>query len=83
MADIKFVKATVTNTSGGPKVLNAKDIRVLQAGETAEDVEISEAELEAAKGTEWFGFGKAAAKAADPLDHDGDGRKGGAAPAKG
>lgn len=58
MSDL--TKQTITNVSGGPKVVNAVPTVTLQAGESAE-VEMTAAELKVAKGTEWFEFGKAAA----------------------
>lgn len=65
MADQKTVKHVVTNTTGGPKVLNAITPGILKAGDSTDDpVEMTEAEYEAAKATGWFKFGSAA-KAAD------------------
>lgn len=63
MADTK--KFTVTNTHSGPRVLNSVPVRVLQPGETVEDVEMTDAEHAIAKAGEWFEFGKAAAAKAD------------------
>ncbi len=76
----KTVKQVVTNVSDGPKIINSIPPVILQAGQSTDGpVELTEAEVAAAKDGEWFKFGAAAAKAAaDPLDHDGDGRKGGA-----
>lgn len=69
MSEIKFVKATITNNSGGPKVLNARPVVTLQDGETADDVEISEAELSAAATTGWFEIeGDEPAAEPGPLD---------------
>jgi len=70
-----MAKHIVTNVSDGPRIINASPAILLRPGESTPDaVEISPEEYEVAKGTNWFAFG---AKAADPLDHDGDGRKGG------
>lgn len=82
----KTVKHVVVNVTNGPKVLNSMPPGVLAAGDsTDEPVEMTEAEYETAKKTGWFEFGAKAAKAAkdaaDPLDHDNNGKKGGAAPA--
>lgn len=63
----------ITNISSGPKSIwsaAAKEMVFVHAGETVE-AEIDEAEREAADPA-WFSF------ELDPLDHDGDGRKGGA-----
>lgn len=82
----KTVKHIVVNITDGPKILNAMPPGLLAAGDsTDEPVEMTEAEFESAKATGWFEFGAKAAKAAkaaDPLDHDADGKKGGTAPAK-
>lgn len=64
MADPKFSKQTVTNISLGPRILNSREGHILQPGETVEDVDVNEAELEIAKSTGYFEFGKAAAKRA-------------------
>ena len=64
--------AKVTNISTGPRGAYLGGVLVMaEAGETIEADDFSE---------EWFAkAGSADAKAAaDPLDHDGDGRKGGA-----
>lgn len=53
MADLQ--KLTITNVSGGPKVVNAVPIVTLQPGESR-DVEMIDAEVKVAKGTEWFEF---------------------------
>lgn len=83
MAEEKTVKHIVVNVSNGPKVLNSMPPGVLNAGDsTDEPVEMTEAEFKIAEATGWFEFGAKAAKEADPLDHDGNGKKGGAAPAK-
>lgn len=64
-----------TNYTQGTKGLNTVTGLVhVEAGKTV-DVDISEAEAAAAKATGWF------SKPKDPLDHDDDGKKGGAAPA--
>lgn len=64
MADApKTEKVTLTNVSGGPKVVNAVPIITLHHGESA-DVEMTEGELAVAKGHDWFEFGKAAASKA-------------------
>lgn len=61
----KMTKATFTNVTDGPRVVNAVPIVTLQAGESTDgDIDISQAELDVAKGTGWFDFGKAAAKKA-------------------
>lgn len=60
----KFTKHTITNVSGGPKVINSPQGHILQAGQVAEDVELNEAELASAKATGYFEFGAAAAKRA-------------------
>lgn len=58
MADVKTAKITVSNTTDGPKVLNAyPSAMVLAAGETA-DVEMTEAEAAVAIVSEWFAFAK-------------------------
>lgn len=55
----KMTKATVTNVTDGPRVLNAQPIVTLQPGESTDgDVNISQAELDVAKSTGWFDFGK-------------------------
>ena len=67
-----MAKHTFTNVSGGPRIVNGSDGPVsIQPGQSAE-VEISDAELKSAKSTEWFEFGKAAAKEAAKAD---DGEK--------
>lgn len=48
-----MAKHTIKNMTDGPKVLNAVPVIVLQAGETAE-VEIVDAEFDAAILSEWF-----------------------------
>jgi hypothetical protein len=67
----------LTNYTSGPKGVHTKDLGLVyvNGGETSEDLNISEGELKAAKATGWF------SKPKDPLDHDEDGKKGGAAPA--
>jgi hypothetical protein len=66
MAEQKIAKHVVTNITGGPKVLNSLPPTILQAGASTDgSVEMTEGEYEAAKATEWFKFGSAAAKAAD------------------
>lgn len=79
MAEPKIVKHVVTNSSDGPKIVNALTPVILQPGESTDGaVEMTEAEYAVAKDGGYFAFGAAAAKAAaDPLDHDGNGRKGG------
>ena len=68
--------AKFTNFTQGPKGLNTEaGLVYLDAGQTVE-VEISEAEANASKATGWF------SKPKDPLDHDNDGKKGGAAAPK-
>lgn len=64
----------------GPKGDDGKDtvgdLVMAESGETIEGdfIDVND---------EWFAKdGTKAAKAADPLDHDGDGKKGGVAPAK-
>lgn len=65
MAEQKIVKHVVTNITRGPKVLNCIPPGLLAAGDSTDDpVEMTEAEYEVAKGTGWFKFGAAAAKAA-------------------
>lgn len=62
MAEVKKVKHVVTNVTNGPKVLNSLPIVTLQPGQSTEGaVELTEAEFDSAKGTEWFKFGAAAA----------------------
>lgn len=57
MAETKFAKHTVTNTTPGPKILNTRNGGILlHAGETTEAIELSEAEFAVAKSTEWFDF---------------------------
>lgn len=66
----------ITNTQKGPRGLNTKAGSILiEPGESV-DVELEAAELKVAKSTDWFSFGK------DALDHDNDGKKGGAAAPK-
>jgi hypothetical protein len=63
----------ITNISSGPKSIwsaAAKEMVFVPAGATVE-AEIDASEREAANPA-WFSF------ELDPLDHDGDGRKGGA-----
>lgn len=68
--------AKFTNYTQGPKGLNTLAGLVhVEAGQTV-DVEISDEEAAASKKTGWFSAPK------DPLDHDGDGKKGGAAAPK-
>lgn len=58
MADVKMIKVHAANQTNGPKVLNASPIVTLQAGQSTDgEIEISEAELAAAKKTDWFKFG--------------------------
>lgn len=59
-----MAKQTITNVSGGPKLVNSVAGAVLIAPNASEEVNISDAELKVAKGTEWFEFGAAAAKSA-------------------
>jgi hypothetical protein len=61
MAEPKFSKQTITNVSGGPKIINGRSAVLLQHGETVEDVEINDAEFDVAKSSGYFEFGKAAA----------------------
>lgn len=50
-----MAKVALINVSGGPKVLNALPVIVLQAGQgTDGEVEISDAELAAVEATGWF-----------------------------
>lgn len=64
----------VTNISNGPRGAYLSGVLVMaERGETIEADDFTE---------EWFAkVGSADAKAADPLDHDGDGHKGGSKPA--
>lgn len=65
---------TVKNISDGPRVINATPPVALQPGDEVEGLTISDVELSIASKTGWFEIdGKT-----DPLDHDGDGKKGGA-----
>lgn len=65
-----------TNYTSGPKgVHTATGLVYVDAGQTSEDLDVSEGEAAAAKATGWF------SKPKDPLDHDDDGKKGGAAAA--
>lgn len=65
----------ITNISRGPRGINTVDgQRIINVGEAIE-AELSEVELEGSKETGWFEFGKP-----DPLDHDGNGKKGGSLP---
>lgn len=64
----------VKNITDGPKIINGEPNVVLQAGEERDDLVISDAELASARGTGWFEIDGSI----DPLDHDGDGKKGGA-----
>ena len=69
--------AKLTNYTSGPKgVHTVGGLVYVDAGKTSEDLDISEGELKAAKATGWF------SKPTDPLDHDNDGKKGGAAAPK-
>lgn len=71
-----------TNYTAGPKgVHTANGLVYIDAGKTSEDLDVSEGEAKAAKATGWFSKAAADAEAADPLDHDADGKKGGSAPA--
>jgi hypothetical protein len=67
----------LTNYTPGPKGVHTEDqgLIYIGGGQTSEDLNISDGELKAAKATGWF------SKQKDPLDHDDDGKKGGAAPA--
>lgn len=67
------------NISTGDRGLYTTDgLLMVPAGATTEDVTLAENE---APNEEWFAKARSAA-AKDPLDHDADGKKGGAAPAK-
>ncbi len=70
-----------TNISDGPRGLRTTEgLVMVERGETVEGVLADGEDLN----EEWFAkAGSAVAKeaAADPLDHDGDGHKGGAKPA--
>ena len=70
MADApKTGKHVVTNTSDGPRMLNAMPPIVLKAGESTDgSVEMTEAEQDGAEKSGWFKFGAAAAKAAKADD---------------
>jgi len=64
----------VKNITDGPKIINATPIAILQGGEEQDDLTVSDAELASASKTGWFEIdGKV-----DPLDHDANGKKGGA-----
>ena len=70
------------NISTGDRGLyTVEGLIMVPAGATTEDVDLAKDEV---LNEEWFAKdgSKAAKDAADPLDHDGDGRKGGTAPAK-
>lgn len=67
--------AKLTNYTAGPKGVHALQGLVYIDAGTSLDVEISDEELASAKATGWF------SKPKDPLDHDEDGKKGGAAAA--
>ena len=55
----------ITNTQQGARGVNTKEGPVLiEPGHTV-DLDLSEAEAKIAKGTGWFEFGAAAAKAAE------------------
>lgn len=65
-----MAKQTITNTTGGPRIVNGAEGPVsIPAGGSAE-VDVSDAELKVAKATEWFEFGKAAAKEAAKAEDD-------------
>ncbi len=65
----------ITNIAPGPRGIHTlAGSVILNPGQTIE-AELSEVELEGSKETGWFEFGKP-----DPLDHDGDGKKGGSLP---
>lgn len=66
----------ITNISPGPRGIHTlAGSVILNPGQTIE-ADLSEVEHEGSKETGWFSFdGKA-----DPLDHDGDGKKGGSLP---
>lgn len=67
--------AKFTNISNGPRGLWSKSGLVMVDAGAEADVELAEGEAPA---EEWFAKpGSKAVKDADPLDHDGDGRKGG------
>lgn len=52
-----MAKHTVTNTAGGPRVLNSAPPVLLQAGQSTDGpVEISDAEFESMSGTGYFSF---------------------------
>lgn len=83
MAD-DFSQHTVTNSGKAPRGIYTRDGMVtINPGETR-DVMLTKQIADEEKAVDGVEFAKAAkaAKAADPLDHDGDGKKGGAAPAK-
>jgi len=70
------------NISTGDRGLYTVDgLIMVPAGATTEDVDLAKDEV---PNEEWFAKdgSKAAKDPADPLDHDLDGKKGGAAPAK-
>ena len=66
-----------TNYTKGPKgVHTTAGLVYVDAGQTSEELDVTEAEAKAAKATGWFTRPK------DPLDHDDNGKKGGSAPAQ-
>lgn len=68
------------NISTGDRGLYTTDgLLMVPAGATTEDVTLAKDED---PNEEWFAKAGSAAAKADPLDHDADGKKGGAAPAK-
>lgn len=71
--------AKFKNISNGPRGLHT--VGGLVIVESGQEIDAELAKDEDAN-EEWFAkAGSAAAKAADPLDHDGDGHKGGSKPA--
>ena len=63
-----MAKQTITNISGGPRVINGADGPITLANGESADIDVSDAELKVAKGTEWFEFGAKAAKDAAKTD---------------
>lgn len=73
--------AALRNVSGGFRglCLAAGGEAMFDPGEVRE-IDLTPAELDDALATGWFEEAASAPVAHDPLDHDGDGRKGGSRP---
>lgn len=74
-----MAKHTVKNITRGFRglCLVSGESFTLDPGESLDDVEMTEAELDDARATGWFAIDD------DPMDHDGNGEKGGSKPPAG